>query len=661
MRVLFLTQFYHPEPAKLLSDLTDSLQAAGKEVTVLTGFPNYPSGELYSGYKLKLFQKEEINGITVVRVPLYPYHGKSAIRRIVNYLSFAASAVFLGFWLVPRVDVIHVHHPPLTIGWSARLLGRLLRVPFTYEIQDMWPETLRASGMLNNRCVLGMLAWYAKRVYRRAAAIRVISPGFRKNLIDKGVPSEKIHVISNWVDVDFYRPMEPDAELAQSLGLTNRFNIMFAGTLGIAQELDTVLDAAELLQESPDVQFVLVGDGADAERLRKAAQDRHLRNVKFLGRFPPREMPELYALSDVLLVHLRDDPLFRITIPHKVFSCMASGKPVLAAMEGDAADVVQSAEAGLLCPNSDPRAMADTILRFHAMSPSERQMLGNNGRRAACETYARERLTQQVAEMLESVVAKSKTKSRSRQATSRKDTGGTGIDDRCVSNQDIPIGLKPRQWAQKRALDVLGSGIGLVILSPILLVLALLVWICHGRPVLYRQARPGLRGKLFTVCKFRTMTDARDEAGELLPDSERLTWLGRLLRKSSLDELPELWNVLKGEMSLVGPRPLLREYLPYFTEREQQRHSVRPGITGLAQVSGRNLLDWDDRLELDVQYVENWSTWLDLKILVLTLVHLVHRKGLVVDPGSVMLNLDEARADMIRGRVESKGNHVAGC
>lgn len=186
----------------------------------------------------------------------------------------------------------------------------------------------------------------------------------------------------------------------------------------------------------------------------------------------------------------------------------------------------------------------------------------------------------------------------------------------------------------KRILDLILTIPALILLLPVLALIALLVCLKHGSPVLFRQQRPGLRGQPFTLLKFRTMTDARDPRGELLPDSERLTQFGRFLRSTSLDELPALLNVLKAEMSLVGPRPLLMEYLPYYTEREAKRHFVRPGITGLAQIRGRNLTYWDDRLELDVKYVEELSFWLDLRILLVTLWKVLARSDIIVIPGS---------------------------
>lgn len=174
------------------------------------------------------------------------------------------------------------------------------------------------------------------------------------------------------------------------------------------------------------------------------------------------------------------------------------------------------------------------------------------------------------------------------------------------------------QHCIKRLLDIIISLFGMLILSPVYLVVAVLVRVKLGSPVIFHQKRPGYQEKIFTLCKFRTMMDARDENGELLPDSERLTKFGLFLRKTSLDELPELWNIFKGDMSLIGPRPLLVSYLPWYTEREKLRHTVRPGLTGLAQVSGRNYIEWDKRLEKDVEYVEHLSFAMDVKVLWMT-------------------------------------------
>ena len=188
----------------------------------------------------------------------------------------------------------------------------------------------------------------------------------------------------------------------------------------------------------------------------------------------------------------------------------------------------------------------------------------------------------------------------------------------------------------KRFLDIVGSAFGLLLFSPILLIVGLMVRYEYGSPVIFSQLRPGMGGKVFKMIKFRTMTNERDEKGDLLPDDVRLTKLGRFLRSTSLDEVPELVNVLKGDMSLVGPRPLLAEYLPLYSERQARRHEVRPGVTGWAQVNGRNALSWEEKFELDVWYVENRTLWLDIKILFLTVWKVIRRDDISQDGEATM-------------------------
>ena len=403
MKILLLSQWYPPEPMKLLSDMAEGLVAMGHEVTVLTAFPNWPTGSIYPGYRQRLVQRETVNGVRLIRIPLYPDHSRNPLKRVANFLSFALSATILGPFIVPRVDVMHVVHPPITVGFPAWVISRLRGVPFTMEIQDMWPENLRSTGMVNNEFALGLIGSFARWVYSKAALVRVISPGFRRNLESKGVPDKKIRVISNWVDTEYYRPVERSPEILDKFGMRGRFNILYAGTIGLAQGLEVVLGAAARLKVSlPGVQFVLAGDGMEYRRLRDQAQRSKLTNVSFLGRLPGDLMSSLYACSDVLLLHLRADPLFAITVPHKVFTYLAAAKPILIGGEGDAVSLVTEASAGLAVPPENPEELASAVERLHAMSPEERQAMGDNGRRVACQFYSRARLVGEISQLIES-------------------------------------------------------------------------------------------------------------------------------------------------------------------------------------------------------------------------------------------------------------------
>jgi glycosyltransferase involved in cell wall biosynthesis len=320
-----------------------------------------------------------------------------------------AASLALGFWGLKRPDVIFAIQPP-TVCTPAWFFSRLWQVPFVYDLEDMWPETLFATGMVSNARLLAMVGKYCNWAYKRASGIRIISKGFHSNLLGKGVASDNIYLIPNWVNTEFYSPRVLDSDLARRLGLTGGTNILYAGTIGLAQGLDTVLDAAVLIMDLPEVQFVLAGDGVDLARLKMRAKSLGLENVKFLGRQPTKMMPALYALSSMLLVHLKDDPLFRITIPHKTLTYLASGKPVLAAMEGDVADVIREAGAGLTCHSGDPEALAETVRKFCNMPSAQREKMGENGRKFACDYFGKDHVIDQICQMLYDIVRSTKSK-----------------------------------------------------------------------------------------------------------------------------------------------------------------------------------------------------------------------------------------------------------
>jgi colanic acid biosynthesis glycosyl transferase WcaI len=357
------------------------LQRRGHEVIVLTGFPNYPGGRLYPGYRLRLWQRETISGVPVVRVALYPSHSKSAVGRALNYLSFALSAAVLGPFLVGPADVAYVYHPPATIGLPALCWRWLWRVPSVYDVQDLWPDTLAATGMLRSALLLSVIGVCSNFVYRRMEHVVVLSPGFRDSLIRRGVHPRSISVIYNW---------SPDAGSSEGLPslseeerrlLSGRFNVLFAGNMGPAQALESVLRAAKLAYErAPEIQFVFVGGGVALGELKVYARAEGIKNVVFLPRRSAAEMPALYSVSDALLVHLKDDPLFEITIPSKTQTYLAAGRPIVMAVRGDAAELVQRSGSGICCAPEDPDSIVDAVLRLVSLPVGVRQQMGDSGR-----------------------------------------------------------------------------------------------------------------------------------------------------------------------------------------------------------------------------------------------------------------------------------------
>lgn len=382
MRILMLTQWFNPEPFYKGISFAKELVNLGHEVEVLTGFPNYPGGKVYEGYRVKPLQREVMEGVSVLRAPLYPSHDSSSVKRIANYASFAFSSAILGTFLTKPADVIYVYHPPATIGLPASVISLLRRVPFVYDVQDLWPDTLSATRMLGNNIALKIVDKWCQLIYRRASKIVVLSPGFKDILINRGVPKEKIEVIYNWCDESQIQTAERDENLAHSLGLTNRFNVIFAGTMGKAQALNAVLEAAGILAtQQPDIQFVFVGGGIEVDGLKQKTKDMRLTNVLFLPRRPVSQISDILNLADVLLVHLKDDPLFKITIPSKIQTYMAVGRPILIGVRGDAAALVEKAKAGLVCAPEDPQDIANTIERLYNMSREDLDLMGRNGKK----------------------------------------------------------------------------------------------------------------------------------------------------------------------------------------------------------------------------------------------------------------------------------------
>jgi glycosyltransferase involved in cell wall biosynthesis len=381
MRILFLSQWFTPEPFFKGLSFAKALKERGHEVEVLTGFPNYPEGKLYQGYRQRMLQRENMGGVTVLRVPLYPSHDSSTVRRMANYSSFALSATLIGAFSVRPADVMYVYHPPATVALPAAAIGRIRRIPFVYDIQDLWPDTLDATGMMDSKLLHKTVDLWCRRTYRAAARIVVLSPGFKAKLVERGVPPDKINVIYNWCEEGQIGKGTRNEALARELGMAGRFNIVFAGTMGKAQALDAVLDAAKILSgKDPAVQFVFIGGGIEVERLRRISTENGLSNVLFLPRRPFSEIGEVLSLADVLLVHLKDDPLFRITIPSKIQAYLAMGRPILAGVRGDAADLVRTSGAGLVCAPEDAGSMADAVERFFRMPKSQLDELGENGR-----------------------------------------------------------------------------------------------------------------------------------------------------------------------------------------------------------------------------------------------------------------------------------------
>jgi glycosyltransferase involved in cell wall biosynthesis len=410
MRILILSQYYKPEPIPKPSELAHALRQQGDKVTVITGFPNYPSGHLYEGYRLGLLHREEVDGVQILRTFEYPYHGRHAIGRFVNYFTFMLSAP-VGSLFAPKFDVIYVWHPPLTIGVSAWLIARLRRVPFVYDVQDIWPEAAVLSGILKPGFVVRLLSALERFIYRRADHLLVVTEGARSNLISKGVPPEKITVMPHWFDSTIFSQLDGSARdrLRSLHGWNRQIVILFAGNIGLVQGLETVVHAAELLRDERSIRFVFIGDGADKSRLQDLVQSHSLaEKVQFIERQPMDRMPEYMAAADGLLVHLKRSELSNYVIPTKTLAYLASGKAIIMAMHGAAAKLVEDAGAGYIVPPEEPEALADIIRSFAALSMKERDAMGSRGKNYLAQNLSKDIIIPRYRKLLEHLVAKAK-------------------------------------------------------------------------------------------------------------------------------------------------------------------------------------------------------------------------------------------------------------
>lgn len=387
MRILLLTQWFDPEPTFKGLVFARELQALGHEVEVITGFPNYPGGKLYQGYKQKWLSRSVIDGVAVSRVPLYPSHSGSAIKRVFNYVSFMMTSCLYGLFGAKKPDIIYVYHPPITAGLSAAIIGFFRRTPFVIDVQDLWPDTLRSTGMINNERALALAGKVCNWTYRRAKHVVVLSPGFRKILIERGIPAERLSVIYNWCDEQALA-IDSGATVDTSY-MDGYFNVVFAGNIGKAQALEAVIRSAQIVWErDKSVRFVFVGAGVEVDNLKALAAQLGVQNLRFVPRVPMSEVGTILSRADVLLVHLKDDPLFTITIPSKTQAYLAVGKPILMGVRGDAADLVTQAQAGIPVEPENDKAIADAVLRLAALSLPEREKMAGNA-----VTFYRENLS----------------------------------------------------------------------------------------------------------------------------------------------------------------------------------------------------------------------------------------------------------------------------
>lgn len=404
MKILVVSQYFWPENFRI-NDLTEGLVEKGHEVTVLTGIPNYPGGRFFSGYGMFKNTRQRYRGAKIVRVPLIPRGNGGKIRLAFNYFSFA-------FWasaLAPLVchgkyDVIFVYEPsPITVGLPAIVLKYLKSCPIVFWVQDLWPESLSATGAVNSAVILRMVRKMVNFIYRHCNCILVQSHAFIPFICSFGIDKKHILYFPNNTE-EFYRPLGIEPGAVERKMIPAGFVVMFAGNIGAAQDFGTIVAAAEKLKSYKDIHWVIIGDG----RMRQWAQEQVAgfdlgKNFLFLGKYPAEQMPRYFALADVLLVTLKNEEIFKFTIPAKVQSYLACAKPIVASLAGEGARIIKEAGAGLVCRPENPGALAEKVLEAYHMEESARRAMGFKGREYFENNFSREMLLNRFDEIMHNI------------------------------------------------------------------------------------------------------------------------------------------------------------------------------------------------------------------------------------------------------------------
>jgi putative colanic acid biosynthesis glycosyltransferase WcaI len=381
MRFLILSQYFPPEiggPQTRLAAMSRELVRLGHEVEVVTALPNYPTGRVFPGYRRTLYRHDRWEGISVHRVWSYAAVGRG-FRRLWNYFSFALTSS-LGLVKARRPDYLFVESPPLFLGVPAFVMSRLWRVPFIFNVSDLWPDSAVQMGIVKSKCLI----WAARRlenwIYRKASYGSAVTKGIREALRIKGVPESKLLFLPNGVDTEMFKPAPPDLAFKKSLGLEGKKVVLYQGNLGYAQGLEVLLKAAKLLENDSDIHILFVGDGSQRTDLEKLSLDLALSNATFMKPVAPSELPRFFSIAACGFASLRNLPLFQGARPSKIFPIMSSGKPVVFMGDGEAARLINTAQAGIVLPFGEPGTLAQA-LRQLADRPGNAEELGKNGRR----------------------------------------------------------------------------------------------------------------------------------------------------------------------------------------------------------------------------------------------------------------------------------------
>jgi len=408
MKILIVTQYFHPENFRI-NDLAIEFQRRGHKITVLTGVPNYPDGIFYNGYGILKKNRETLKGIKIYRAPVIPRGSGSTFGLALNYFSFVIGGIFTAlFLLAHKLDIIFVYEPsPITVGIPAIFIKKIKKIPICFWVLDLWPESVVSAGNLKSGLIPRMLNPIVKFIYKHSDKILVSSNGFIKSIEDKGVSRKKIECFPQWAE-PLFKPVKSEKYLLGKIPKES-FKIMFAGNIGEAQDFPSILEAAKILKHDENIHWVILGAGRKEEWVKSKINEYKLENCfHMLGSFPLDDMPKYYARADVMLVSLKKEYIYSLTIPAKVQSYLACSKPILAMVDVESSALVREAKAGLTCGSGDAEGLANNILKLSKYDKEIIINIGLNAYKFYQANFEREMLFQKAENIFDTLVSKVK-------------------------------------------------------------------------------------------------------------------------------------------------------------------------------------------------------------------------------------------------------------
>lgn len=400
MRILIVTQYFWPENFKI-NDIALALKERGHEVLILTGKPNYPNGKFSKGYTFFNKRIEFWNGIKIYRSPIIPRGKGKGIQLFVNYISFAIFASIKLLFIKNKFDKIFVYEPsPITVGIPGIVAKYKFKAPLYFWVQDLWPESISAAGGINNKSIITVLDWLTRFIYKHSKKVLVQSKAFIPYILNQNTEKDKLVYYPNSTE-NYYVELSTDQELLKTL--PKGIKLMFAGNIGEAQSFDTLLKAASILKkELIDVKWIILGDGRMKGYVNQKIKELNLEdNFYLLGAFPSTEMPKYFSCADALVVSLKKDPIFALTIPSKIQSYLACGKPIITSLDGEGAKIIEEANAGFTSPSEDCEGLVSNIKKFLILSNEEQKKLGQNGKAYFSIEFEREILVDRLEKILD--------------------------------------------------------------------------------------------------------------------------------------------------------------------------------------------------------------------------------------------------------------------